>query len=160
MNLNWPFRERSLFIKEGLPYWVKSKCLIICNMFIVHIFWPYKEVDWAKYLNRHSSKSIWDMKLFFCQNSPLIGQSFWRKKSFITHILFEICLFWYLAQSTYLWDTLYIFCFDHYLEAGTLAKVTFSIGKGYFQVKQNILLVNFRLWVKNDDCHHLSKPRV
>ena len=33
------------------------------------------------------------MKLFFCQNSPLVGQSFWQKNSFITHILFELCLF-------------------------------------------------------------------
>ena len=41
-------------------------------------------LDWAKYQNRHSSKSICVMKLFFCQNSPLMGQSFWQKNSFIT----------------------------------------------------------------------------
>ena len=64
-------------------------------------------LDWAKYQNRHSSKSIWVMKLFFCQNSHLMGQSFWQKNSFITHIVFELCLFWYLARSTSLWDTLY-----------------------------------------------------
>ena len=52
----------------------------------------YNYLDWAKYQNRHSSKSI-------CQNSPLMGQSFWQKNSFISHILFELCLFWYLAQS-------------------------------------------------------------
>ena len=66
-------------------------------------------LDWAKYQNRPSSKSIWVMKLFFCQNYPLMGQSFWQKNSFITRILFELCLFWYLAQSTSLWDTLYLF---------------------------------------------------
>ena len=49
-----------------------------------------KKVDWDKYLNRHSSKSIWVIKLSFCQND-----------SFITHILFELCLFSNLAQSTF-----------------------------------------------------------
>ena len=34
-------------------------------------------------------------------------REFWQKSSFITHILFELCLFWYLAQSAYFWDTLY-----------------------------------------------------
>ena len=72
-------------------------------------------MDWAKYQNRHSSKCIWVMKLFFCQNSPLMGQSFWQKNSFITHILFEVYLFLYLAQSTYLWDTLYFLMTDQKL---------------------------------------------
>ena len=66
-------------------------------------------LDWAKYQNRHSSKSVWVMKLFFWQNDCPIRGEFWQKNSFITHILFELCLFWYLAQSTYLWDTLYIY---------------------------------------------------
>ena len=30
------------------------------------------------------------MKLFFCQNSPQIGQSFWQKNGFITQILFAV----------------------------------------------------------------------
>ena len=30
------------------------------------------------------------MKLIFCQNFPLTGQSFWQNNSFITHILFEL----------------------------------------------------------------------
>ena len=30
-----------------------------------------------------------------------------QKDSLITHIVFELCLFRYLAQSTYFWDTLY-----------------------------------------------------
>ena len=37
----------------------------------------------------------------------IILHSFWQKDSLITHILFELCLFRYLAQSTYLRDTLY-----------------------------------------------------
>ena len=61
----------------------------------------------CKYQNRHSSKNIWVIKLTFCQNDPLIGESFWENTSLVTLILFEQCLFWYSAQSTYFWDTLY-----------------------------------------------------
>ena len=43
----------------------------------------------------HSSKSIKVIKLSFCQNDPPMGESFWRKDSLITFILFELCLFWY-----------------------------------------------------------------
>jgi hypothetical protein len=53
-------------------------------------------LDRAKYQNRHNSKSIRVMKLFFCQNDPLIGESFWQKNSFITDILFELCLTYFL----------------------------------------------------------------
>ena len=52
----------------------------------------------AKFATRHSSKSIWVMKLFFCQNYCPTSGEFWQKNSFITHILFELCLFWYLAK--------------------------------------------------------------
>ena len=55
-----------------------------------------KKVDWAKYHNRHNSKSIWVTRLLFFQNDSLI-----------THILFELCLLWCLAQSTFFLDTLY-----------------------------------------------------
>ena len=41
----------------------------------------------------HSSKSIWVIKLSFCQNDPPMGELFWQKDSLITHILFELCLF-------------------------------------------------------------------
>ena len=33
------------------------------------------------------------VKLFFCQNDPLMGKSFWQNNSLLTHILFELCLF-------------------------------------------------------------------
>ena len=33
---------------------------------------------------------------------------FWQKNSFITHILFELCLFWYLAHSQILGNSLYL----------------------------------------------------
>ena len=48
--------------------------------------------DWAKYQNRHSSKSIWVTKLLFCQNDYPMGGSFWQKDSLITHILFELLM--------------------------------------------------------------------
>ena len=40
----------------------------------------------------HSSKSIWVIKLFFCQNISPLWESFWLKDSLITHILFELWL--------------------------------------------------------------------
>ena len=58
-----------------------------------------KICEWAKYQNRHSSKNIWVMNLFFCQNYRPIRWEFWQKSRFITHVLFELCLFWYLAHS-------------------------------------------------------------
>ena len=48
------------------------------------------------------------IKLSFGQNDCPIRGSFWLKDSLITHILFELCLFRYLAQSTYFRDTLYV----------------------------------------------------
>ncbi len=38
---------------------------------------------------------------------PMRGSN-WQKDSFLTPILFELCLFRYLALSTYFWDTLYL----------------------------------------------------
>ena len=49
-----------------------------------------KKVDWAKYLNRQSSKSIQVIKLSFCQNDPLIEESFRQNNSLVTHVLFEL----------------------------------------------------------------------
>ena len=47
------------------------------------------------------------MKLSFGQNDSSARGSVWPKDSLITHILFELCLFRYLAQSIYFRDTLY-----------------------------------------------------
>ena len=41
------------------------------------------------------------INLSFCQNDAPMGGSFWQKDSLITLILFELCLFTYLAQSTF-----------------------------------------------------------
>ena len=57
------------------------------------------------------SKSIWVTRLLFCQNDSPIWGSFWQKDSLITHILFELCLLWYLAQSQIWCITLYIIRF-------------------------------------------------
>ena len=67
------------------------------------------KVHLAKFLNRHSSKSIWLIQLSFGQNDPLMGQSFWPKYSLITHMLFKLCLFRHLAQCTLFLLTLYFF---------------------------------------------------
>ena len=63
--------------------------------------------DWAKYHNRHSSKSTRATKLSFCQNDVHMGESFWQKNSLVTLILFELYLLWYLAQSQTLVTSLY-----------------------------------------------------
>ena len=47
------------------------------------------------------------IKLSFCQNDPPMGESFWQNTSLATHILFELCLLWYLAQSQICCTTLY-----------------------------------------------------
>ena len=68
------------------------------SIYILHVIQicikvcPEKKVDWAKYHNRRSSKSIWVIKLSFSQNDSPMGQSFWEKDSLITDILFELCL--------------------------------------------------------------------
>ena len=49
-----------------------------------------KICNWAKYHNRHSSKSIWVIKLYFCQNDPHIRESFWQNNSLGTLVLFEL----------------------------------------------------------------------
>ena len=66
-----------------------------------------KICPWAKYQNRHGSKSIWVIKMSFCQKDPPIRESFWQKDSLITRILFQLCLFWYLAQGQILGIPLY-----------------------------------------------------
>ena len=37
-----------------------------------------------------SSKSVWVIKLSFCQNDPFMGKSFWQNNSLITHLLFVL----------------------------------------------------------------------
>ena len=51
---------------------------------------------------------IWVTKVSFCQNDPIIGESFWQKNSLVTFIFFELCLFWYFANSQILGISLYV----------------------------------------------------
>ena len=67
-----------------------------------------KICDMLKCLYRHRSKSIWVTSVFFCQNDSLIGESLWPKYSLVTLLLFELYLFWYLAQSQSLSISLYL----------------------------------------------------
>jgi hypothetical protein len=46
----------------------------------------YNYLDWAKYQNKHSSKSIRVMQLFFCQNDYPIREEFWQKNGFLTQV--------------------------------------------------------------------------
>ena len=46
----------------------------------------------AKYHIRHSSKSVWVIKLSFSQKDLLIGESFWENNRLVTPLLFELCL--------------------------------------------------------------------
>ena len=99
---------QSVLIKMG------RKCKYVM-LFIIYFILSYtslyrgwaKKVHRAKFLNRHSSKSIWVIKLSFNQNDCPWGGSFWSKDSLITHILFELCLFRNLAQCTLFLLTLY-----------------------------------------------------
>ena len=50
-------------------------------------------------------QKVWVTKLVFCINDSPIGGSFWKKDSLITHIIFDLCLFWYLADSKQLLDS-------------------------------------------------------
>ena len=68
-----------------------------------------QKCDWAKYSSSHISRSIWVFKLILCQNGPPMGGSFWQNNSLISHILFELWLLEYLAQSHFCWDRLQVY---------------------------------------------------
>ena len=72
-------------------------CLCILMFYIFQFFLWHQCIDWlpkfATGLNMIigcSSKSMWVMKLFFCQNDPLMGEPFWQNNSLVSHILFEL----------------------------------------------------------------------
>ena len=49
------------------------------------------------------------IKLYFCQNDLLMGESFWQNNSLVTQILLNYAQFDILTQSQILWLTLYVF---------------------------------------------------
>jgi hypothetical protein len=57
---------------------------------LVTIDWSPKFATGLNMIIGCSSKIIWVIKLSFCQNDPLMGESFWRNNSLVTHILFEL----------------------------------------------------------------------
>ena len=105
------------------------------------------KVHWAKFLNRHSSKSIWVIKLCVCQNDSPMGESFWQKHSLITYILFELCTIWESTQSQFCCHRLYVLYVLHctyikifYIENSdilVIARVIFY----YFKEKEKSCLV-------------------
>ena len=95
-------RIRIFSLRPKYSHWCRT-CLLSQSPRKIRLFkWQRlitKIWDWAKYHNRHSSKSIKVTNLSFCQNDPPMSTSFWKKKRLVTLILFELCLLWYLAQS-------------------------------------------------------------
>ena len=78
-------------------------------------YWPNHRDWFPKFANGLNIKidivhkaCIWVTKVSFCQNDPIIGESFWQKSSLVPLIFFEICLFWYFANSQILGISLYL----------------------------------------------------
>ena len=86
------------------------------------------------------------IKLSFCQNDPPMGESFWQKDSLITHILFELCLFRYLAQSTYFWDTLYVL--SNWIGTRIFDDKVKLFWKGHITLKKSSTCFDAMYWVK------------
>ena len=114
------------FLREIVPVLYLIDC---CSKFATGL----------KCLNRHRSKNMWVTSLFFCQNGSLMGESLWQKNSLVTLILFELWLFWYLAQSQVLGNSLYDLCGK---KIGTLRiilsglSVHIQLQKYFFQCKE------------------------
>ena len=86
--LKTPLKQKSLDYLEPLQNTILTKKLL--NQFLARRGWTKKKVQWAKFLNRHSSKTIWVIELSFFQNDPPMRESFWQKDSLITYIPFEL----------------------------------------------------------------------
>ena len=117
-----------------------------------------KKVDWAKLLNRHSSKSIWVIKMSFCQNDPPMAESFWQKDSLITHILFELCLFRHLAYSTF-FGTRFKQRKPHWsLQRGEMIKWKKKLFQNEFRLIVHFFVARFprNVFETKNSCRHLT----
>ena len=103
---------------------------------VITKFW-----DWAKYHNRHSSKSIRVTNLSFCQNDSPMSTPFWQKKRLVTLILFELCLLWYLAQSQILVISLFIHISKPVMDGFTLWQLIYMI----YLYLNNLFIIS-QLW--------------
>ena len=89
----------SLFFFDRLLLNIASYVTIIenlsCNRASEKLFKRHKylegenKVHWAKFLNRHRSKRIWVINLFFCQNDSPVGIA-WSLIYFLNYAYLEI----------------------------------------------------------------------
>ena len=89
-------------VMEFLQRWVKIS-YIFCLLVVVFQSVRGCCAKFATGLNiiiSHKSKSIWVIKLSFCQTDPLVGESFWQKDSLINHIFFEAWLIMIFSPVT------------------------------------------------------------
>ena len=116
MSLDIIFKERQYsFINFFCQKIMKIKKFINL-MLLLNVCRTLKSRDWfPKFANGLNIKidivhkvCIWVTKVSFCQNDPIIGESFWQKNSLVTLVYFELCLFWYFANSQILGISLYI----------------------------------------------------
>ena len=82
-------------VESSRNSWVQKRDIKRDRRYIV---WVKKTETIHSSAISHSSKGIWVIKLSFCQNDSPMEGSFWLKDSLITLIMFELCLFLYLAQ--------------------------------------------------------------
>ena len=76
--------------------------------------------------------------------------SFWQKDSFITPILFELCLYWYLAQGQILGITLYLSFWWWFI---SVKLVSFFASKSFFPWIKCLVEQSESIWPKTA---HLS----
>ena len=98
------FGKSLVFLKlnsvDFLLKWTQgqSKTFWLPTYFIASIDCCTKFATGLHIIISHSSKSIWVIKLFFCQNDSPMGVTFWQKDSLITHIHFKLCLIMIFSQ--------------------------------------------------------------
>ena len=80
-------KKQAIFFEDFCPMGQIKKILLVISS---TIDWLPKFATGLNMIIGCSSKSMWVMKLFFCQNDPLMGEPFWQNNSLVSHILFEL----------------------------------------------------------------------
>ena len=70
--------------------WLHVYTLLFAKVYFLPRDWSPKFVTGLNIIIGCSSNSIWVIKPSFCQNDPLMGESFWQNNSLVTCILFEL----------------------------------------------------------------------